>query len=213
MMGKSLFKMEPMPMKSLLAVITLSLVSVSGAVAFDAPTQAVIAGQKIGKPVAIEAVATLMNASERWCYLEEAGSCVWSDVYLAVGASGASFEISNAWDENIDIAFIDHGTFEAGKSICETDLDWLPSVRASRRADGTALSGRALRDLKVEIAEVVGEPARDCFDYVYRGADASRQTVTLLQRQSRDGVYEPDKDTLVTLHFDPAVAQALTLRW
>tara|TARA_R110002124_G_scaffold9547_15_gene49010 strand:- start:25155 stop:25763 length:609 start_codon:yes stop_codon:yes gene_type:complete len=202
-----------MPMKSLLAVLAMSMVSVSSAVAFDAPTQAVIATQKTGKPVAIAAVATLMGASERWCYLEEAGSCAWSDVYLAVGPHGASFEISNAWDENTDIAFIDHGTFEAGKSICETNQDWLPSVRALRREDGTPVSGRALRDLKVAIAEVAGEPARDCFDYVYRGSDAGRQTVTLLQRQSRDGVHDPDRDTLVTLHFDPAAAQALTLRW
>ena len=200
-------------MKSLLAAIALGLVSASSVLAFDAPVQAVIDAQKTGKPVAIADIGKLMLASEKWCYLEEAGTCAWSDVYLSVTPDGAEYEISNAWDETMDIAFVDHGTFENGTAICETNLDWLASIRATRRQDGTPLGGRPLRDLKAQIAEVVGEPRHDCFDYIYRGADAGAQTVTLLQRQSTDGVHDPEQDTLVTLHFDAATAAGLTMRW
>ena len=200
-------------MKSLLAAITLSLVSASTAMAFDAPTQAVISSHKIGKPVAIAGVATLMQASDRWCYLEEAGSCSWTDVYLSVDANGAAFEIRNAWDETRDIAFIDQGIFENGKSICQTSTDWVSNVRGTLRADGASINGRALAGLKAEIADVVGTATHDCFDYVYRGADERAQTITLLQRKAVDGVYATAEDTLVTLHFDPATAAALTLRW
>ena len=200
-------------MKIVLAAIALSLMPLSTALAFDATTAAVIAGQKIGKPVAIADVAALMEGSARWCYVEDAGSCAWTDVYLAVTTEGAEYEIGNAWDDSVDIALIDHGRFADGKAICETDSDWLASVRATRRADGSAMSGRELRDLKAQIAEVTGAPGHDCFDYVYRGADAAAQTVTLLQRQSSDGVYDQAQDTLVTLHFDPETAAQLTLRW
>jgi len=200
-------------MKTLLAAIALSLASVVTAHAFDAATEAVIDAQKIGKPMAIEDVAALMQASERWCYLEEAGSCAWTDVYLDVGPDGAEYETGNAWDETVDIALIDHGSFENGQAICETQRDWMPSLRATRRADASLVSGRALRDLKAEIAAVVGPPSQDCFDYVFRGADTATQTVTLLQRQSTDGAHEPAQDTLVTLHFDPETAARLSLRW
>jgi len=200
-------------MKTLLAAIALCLLSLPGAWAFDAATEAVIASQKIGKPVAIEDVARLMQASERWCYLEEAGSCAWTDVYLDVSPDGAEYEIGNAWDATIDIALIAHGRFENGQAICETANDWLASVRAMRRDDASLVGGRALRDLKAEIAAVVGPPSQDCFDYVFRGVDTATQTITLLQRQSSDGVHDPAQDTLVTLHFDPETAAQLSLRW
>lgn len=200
-------------MKTLLAAIALGLLSLPSAQAFDATTEAVINGQKIGKPVAIENVATLMQASERWCYLEQAGSCAWTDVYLDVSPDGAEYEIGNAWDETVDIALIDRGRFENGRAICETQSDWMPSLRATRRDDASLVSGRALRDLKAEIAAVVGLPSQDCFDYVFRGVDTATQTITLLQRQSSEGVHDPAQDTLVTLHFDPETAAQLSLRW
>ena len=96
-------------MKIVLAAIALSLMPLSTALAFDATTAAVIAGQKIGKPVAIADVAALMEGSARWCYVEDAGSCAWTDVYLAVTTEGAEYEIGNAWDDSVDIALIDHG--------------------------------------------------------------------------------------------------------
>ena len=202
-----------MPMKPLLAAIALSLISASAGLAFDGATEAVIAEQKVGKPVPITAVAELMQSSERWCYAEAEGSCAWTDVYLSVTAEAADYEIANAWNENIDIALIDTGRFENGTSICDTQTDWLPSVRATRRVDQRLIEGRALRDLKAEIAEVVGVQQLDCFDYIYRGADRSARTITLLQQQSHNGEHDPAQDTLVTLHFDPEAAARLTLRW
>lgn len=201
-----------MPMKTLLAALALSLVATSSALAFDGATEAVIAEQKVGKPVPIEAVADLMQASARWCYLEQAGSCAWTDIYLSVTPEGAEYEIANAWSDTIDIAVIDRGRFE-NEAICETEHDWLPSVRATRRVDSQLLDGRALRDLKAEIGAGLETAQLDCFDYVYRGADRSARTITLLQRQSRAGIYDPTRDTLVTLHFDPDAAARLTLRW
>ena len=45
------------------------------------------------------------------------------------------------------------------------------------------------------------------------GADADAQTITLLQRQWRDGAHVREQDADVTLHFNGADADALSLRW
>lgn len=200
-------------MKRLLAALVLSLLPTASALAFDGATEAVIAGLKTGKPVPMQEVAALMQASERWCYIEESGSCAWTDVYLVVTAEGAEYEIANAWDESTDIALIDRGQFEDNARFCEIETAWMSSVRATRRADSSLVNGRALRDLKAQMTTVVGTPQLDCFDYVYRSADRSARTITLLQRQSHAGVHDPAQDTLVTLHFDPEAAARLTLRW
>lgn len=200
-------------MKTMLAATALTLALGSSAFAFDTATQAIVDRHKASKPVSISDIATLMASSERWCYIEEAGTCAWSDIYLEVNDSGAAFEIGNAWSETVDVVFTDGGTFEDGRSICETGIDWVPTLRARHRADGSMLLGRELQTLKAEVAATQANSVVDCFDYLYLSSDADAQTVTLLQRQSTAGAYDPAKDTEVTLHFDPTRAAALTWRW
>ena len=201
-------------MKTLLAATALTLAFGSSAFAFDTDTQAVISRHKANKPVSIADIATLMRASERWCYIEDAGSCSWSDIYLEVTDEGAEFEFGNAWSETVDVMFSDTGTFKDGRYICETGVDWVPTIRAANRADGTIVTGRELKQIKIDLYAQQSERVIDCFDYLYLGSDADAQTVTLMQRQySEDEVYDPSKDTEVTLHFDAANAAALTWRW
>ena len=191
----------------------LLLVATSAAFGFDSRTQGIIDDYKSGKLIRIADVAHLMASSERWCYLEDAGTCSWSDIYLDVGKSGAEFEIGNAWNEDVDIAFTDHGEFRDGRYICETGTDWVPNMRATRRSDGSVIGGRELAQLKSEIASQRSEDSQDCFDYVFISADVENQTITLTQRQYINDVHETDRDTEVTLHFDEAAAKALTYRW
>jgi len=200
-------------MKRLFVGLALSAMLSPTAFAFDTATQAIIDVQKTGKPVSTGELITLMQGSERWCYAQEAQSCAWSDIYLDVDEGLVEYEISNAWTEAVEIAFIDTGRFEDNRFICETGMDWLPTVRAMDRTDGAIIGGRALHALKVEIGEIAGDTAIDCFDYRYVGADADADTLTLVQRQWRDGVHDPEQDTEVTLHFNATSAQALTLRW
>lgn len=196
-------------MRRLLACLVVALFGLSPALAFDAGTQDVLDRMKVGKLVPITEIATLMRNSERWCYAEDEGSCSWSDIYLDVTETGATYEIGNAWDADRDVIFTDHGTFEEGRYICETGYDWVPTLRAVNRADGSAINGRPLWDLKTEIGEGRSEGV-DCFDYVLKGSDAEAETITLLQRQFTDGVTDTSNDVTVTLHFNAATAAALT---
>lgn len=196
-------------MRRLLACLVLGLVGLSPALAFDAETQGVLDRMKLGKLVPIGEIATLMRQSERWCYAEDEGACAWSDIYLEVTAKGATFEIGNAWDAETDVIFTDHGTFRDGRYICETGYDWVPTIRAISRKDGTPIGGRALWTLKTAIGAGRNESV-DCFDYVLKGSDPEAQTISLLQRQHTDGVTDPDRDVTVTLHFDTDTAAALT---
>ena len=182
-------------MRRLVASLVIGLIGISPALSFDAGTQDVLDRMKVGKLVPITEIATLMRNSERWCYAEDEGSCSWSDIYLDVTETGATYEIGNAWDADRDVIFTDHGTFEEGRYICETGYDWVPTVRAVNRADGSAINGR---------------PLWDCFDYVLKGSDAEAETITLLQRQFTDGVTDTSRDVTVTLHFNAASAAALT---
>ena len=202
-------------MKRLLSIAALVLGCVTPSLAFDAATQAIVSHHKAGKPISITDVAVLMRASERWCYNQDGLTCDWSDVYLDVSDTGAVYEISNAWDITHDIAFVDKGEFKDDRYICETGFDWVPSVRASLRADGSTVGGRPLATLKAEIAEVISqrENGTSCFDYLWQGSDAAAQTVTLLQRQYVNGSYDESRDTPVTLHFDADTAAKLTWRW
>ncbi|WP_240231561.1 hypothetical protein [Devosia lacusdianchii] len=200
-------------MRIALAIAALSLSFTPSAFGFDAATQGIIERYKANKLVAMSDVATLMSSSERWCYAEEAGSCGWSDIYLDVTDTGAEFEIGNAWSEAVDIAFTDRGTFKDNRYICETGEDWVPTLRAISRPEGKLLVGRELHALKAEVEATQAADTLDCFDYLYRSSDADAQTITLLQRQYTDDVYNPVNDTEVTLHFDAANAAALTWRW
>lgn len=180
--------------------------------AFPPEVQSTLDGLKRGKPLPISAVQTLMRGAERWCYRETDGACSWSDIYLDVTEKGAIYEIGNAWDERYDIVFTDEGEFRDGRFICEIAHDWLPSLRAFHRADGTPVGGRELYALRQEVQAAVDLTQHDCFDYVLEAVDAAGQTVQLTQRQYPAGGEEADpaQDTLVTLHFDPASAAALT---
>ena len=153
-------------MKRLLSIAGLFLAFGSSALAFEPGVEAVIAQHKMGKPVTSADLAKLMRGSGRWCYLEEAGSCAWSDIYLAVDEAGAEYEVSNAWSERVEIAFVDYGVFEDDRMLCESGVDWLASVRGMQRDDGQLIGGRALRDLKSEIAVDAPDDGIDCFDYL-----------------------------------------------
>jgi hypothetical protein len=197
----------------MLAASALTLLGSAMALGFDATTQGVIDHYKGQKLVRAADIAELMRASERWCYDEREGQCSWSDIYLDVAAEDARFEISNAWSETVDVSFVDRGVFNDKNQICETGADWTPTVHARSRSDERAISGRELEAIKDEMIANRGETSIDCFDYLYQSADAEAQTVTLLQRQYIEDVHQPDADVLVTIHFDPATALGLKLRW
>lgn len=196
-------------MRRFLACLVVGLVGILPAWAFDAGTEGVLDRMKVGKLVPITEIATLMRSSERWCYAEDEGSCSWSDIYLEVTDAGATYEIGNAWDADHDVIFTDQGKFEEGRYICETGYDWVPTLRAINRADGSPVNGRPLWSLKTEIGEGRSEGI-DCFDYILKGSDPAAETITLLQRQFTDGATDPLNDVTVTLHFNADTAAALT---
>ena len=200
-------------MKTLLAATAITLATGSGALAFDADVQAIIDSHKAGKPVAMHDVAQLMRASEQWCYINQNHSCAWTDIYLEVTDTGATFEIGNAWDAETDIVFTDHGVFKDDRYVCETGHDWVPSVRATRRSDGSVIGGRMLWDLKSAIYETRSSDVQNCFDYLYLRSDADQDVVTLLQRQYVDDVHDESRDVEVTLHFNAEDAAGLLWRW
>lgn len=204
-----------MTMKTLLAALLVTLASASAALAFDSRTEDLVGRYKAGKLVKIADVQQLMEGSARWCYFRDSDSCAWTDIYLEVGADEAVFEIGNAWDERTDIAYVDQGMFK-GDRICQRGFDWIPSVRATRRGDGSVIGGRELHNLKAVIRDgqsVAIADKDDCFDYLFVGADEENATVTVLQRQYIGGEYDPPSDVEVTILFDQDDADALTLRW
>lgn len=194
-------------MRSLVVSLVLALAAMAPALAFDAQVESALATLKVGKPVPRSALAIVMQNSERWCYFEAEGQCRWSDVYLDVTPETARFEIGNAWDDALDIYFIDEGVFADDGQICQSHTDGSLSVRAVSRADGTALGGRELDAIRQDLAGNAGGDT--CFDYNLEAIDAEAQTVTLLQRQYLGGVLDPSGDAPVTIHFDPASARAL----
>ncbi len=195
--------------------LALAAVVTSGlpALALDTASQQVVERLKPGKRLAIEDVGSLMMGSERWCYNEHNGQCAWTDIYLEVTEDGARYEIGNAWDDTVDIVSVDEGVFKDGRFICETNFDWVPTVRAFSRDDGSALFGRDLEHLRQEIRSNLSGERNGCFDYVYRSHDVEAETVTLLQRQYDDGIYNEAGDALVTLYFNKADADALKWSW
>jgi len=196
-----------------LSVFILAVSALPG-LAFEPGIQAVLDRAKSGKLVHIGDVAVLMMGAERWCYNQRETDCAWSDIYLSVEGSEATYEISNPWSEDIDISFVDRGVLRDNRYVCEMGYDWVPSVRAYGRESGKAIEGRELEALRQEIRNVINpSDSSDCFDYLYQGADAASQVVTLLQRQYSDGVTNPANDAVVTLHFDKAVADDLGWYW
>ena len=200
-------------MKMLLAAMAIALTTGSAAQAFDADTQAVIDRHKANKPVSISDVATLMRASEKWCYDNQDHTCAWTDIYLEVTDTGVIYEIGNAWDADTDIAFTDEGVFRDDRYICETGKDWVPTVRATRRSDGSVIDGRMLWELKQAIHANQSRESQDCFDYLYLRSDADYLTVTLLQRQYTDDVHVEGNDVEVSLHMSAEDAAGLLWRW
>ena len=201
-------------MRRIALSVALILAGTLSGQAFEAQSQAVLDRLKSGKLVHIDDVATLMMGSERWCYHERDGECSWSDIYLNIEGDQATYEISNPWSETIDISFVDRGEFRDNRYICEVGFDWVPSVRAYSREDGNAIEGRALEDLRREIRDYVTPQSNsDCFDYLYQGADADAEIVTLLQRQYTDGVTDPANDAVVKLYFNKDAAEALGWYW
>lgn len=200
-------------MKSLLAALALIALSSAPSFAFDAEIMALIARYKGHKPVAAKDIQALMRASERWCYAQQAQSCSWSDIYLSVDTTEARFEIGSPWSEDIDIAYIERAAFDDDGRLCEIGTDWIATLYASNHDDGVAIHGRPLQAIKDELSTKTENGVADCFDYLYLSADETAETITLSQRQYADGIYQPDKDVAVTLHFDAASASALTLSY
>jgi len=201
-------------MRLIASLIILWVGLVGPALAQDAASQAVIDRMKAGKLMAIGDVAALMMGSERWCYRLQEGNCAWSDIYLEVTETGATYEISNPWSEEVDISFADRGVFRQDRYICETGNNWVPTVRGYERADGTAIEGRALAALKEEIEGIVTVGNDDdCFDYLYQHQDKAQETVTLLQRHYIDGETDPADDALVTIYFNAEAAGELGWYW
>lgn len=200
-------------MKTLLAALAITLPASASALAFDAETQAIIGKHKAGKLVAIADVAHLMQASAAWCYDNQDHSCAWTEIYLEVTDSGATFELGNSWDAETDFAFTDEGAF-ADNKICQTGVNWVPNLRATRRGDGSAIGGRQLHALKLAVAASRPdlEVYDDCFDYLYLSSDAAQDVVTLRQRHYVDGVHEPLNDVEVTVYFNAEAAAGLMLR-
>lgn len=195
---------------ALAALLTLS----GTAMAYDAASQAVIDRFKPGKLVPISDVGALMMGAERWCYDQRENECGWSDIYLGIEGEVVRYELSNPWNEAIDISFVAEGVFRDDRYICNTGFDWVPSVRAYGRPDGQAIEGRELDALKQEITvQIDTSQSKDCFDYLYEGHDAEAQTISLTQRQFMDGTHRPERDAIVTLHFDKANADNLGWYW
>ena len=200
-------------MKMLLAAMAITLATGSAALAFDADIQAIISRHKTNKPVSMTDMAQFMRASEQWCYDNQDHSCAWTDIYLEVTDTGVTYEIGNAWDADTDIAFTDEGVFRDDRYICETGKDWVPTVRATRRSDGSVIGGRMLWDLKAAISATREGESQDCFDYLYLRSNPDQQTVTLLQRQYTDDQHVEGNDVEVSLHFNAEDAAGLTWRW
>ena len=154
-----------------------------------------------------------MKGSERWCYGEDNGTCAWSEVYLDVSDAGPRLEASSSyWDGEYNRYVVDKAEFQQDRYSCEYGYDWTPSVRLTHRSDGTPANDRELDQFRVQFARNFGIDKPNCYDYLFVRSDPSNNTITLLQRTWSDFVQDEGSDVPVTLHFDAANANALTLR-
>ena len=70
-----------------------------------------------------------------------------------------------------------------------------------------------LWELKAAIYETRAGDVRNCFDYLYLGANPDQEVVTLLQRSYADGVQLEGNDVEVSLHLNAEDAAGLLWRW
>lgn len=200
-------------MKHLLVAAAALLTLASPAFAIDPSPEVIAHTYKSSKPLHIDDVAALMRQAEVWCYREDAGSCDWTEIYLNVadGPGGVVYETSNVWNAETIVTFVDKAQW-AENRLCEYDFDKVPSTRATNRADGSALSGRALDALRTEVMATLDTSVTYCFDYLFMAYDPEAQTMALRQREYVDGVLDDTLDAEITLHFNAADVAALTLR-
>lgn len=197
-----------------IACAAIAMLTLCGpAFAFD-PTIAELVGNLKPKTlVPLSDIVVLMKGSEQWCYIEENGSCGWSEVYLDVSDAGPRLESSSSyWDGEYNRYIVKKGEFQQDRYVCDYGYDWTPSVRLTRRSDGTPVNDRELDQFRVQFANNFGIDNPDCYDYLFVRADAQANTITLMQRTYSDFVKDEGSDTLVTLYFDADAAKALTLR-
>ncbi len=201
-------------MKNLFAAAAVLLALASPAFAVEPSPEAISQTYKPGKPLRTEDVGALMRQGEIWCYNEAGGTCDWAEIYLSVadGPAGISYETTNAWNSETDIAFVDKAQFD-GKLLCEYGYDKVPSTRAVSRIDGSALRGRALEALRTEVYANDSGDTDDCFDYLYQSYDAASGTMSLKQRQYVGGVIDPALEAAITVHFNAADLDSLTQRY
>lgn len=191
--------------------LLLALGAGTPAMGFEPQVQAVIADVRAGKALTSFDLATVMAASEIWCYAEDADTCHWSDVYLDIDADGALYEIAFLWGPEIGIAHTGRMLFEANRFLCEVPGDWATTMRAWEAETGAMIGGRSLHALRTEFASVQ-EWGDYCYDYLLVSTSEADATITLRQRVWRDGETDPGRDAEVTLHFDAMRAEALALR-
>lgn len=197
-----------------LLVATALLAAIGPAYALDAASEAVLAKLKTGKTVPIADVAVFMKGSERWCYAEDHGSCGWTDIYLDVTDTSAEYEGGALWQEDVEIAVVHNTVLRDNRYICELPENSAPTARALSLPDHSVIGGRALAALKREIAAAdAADTSFDCFDYVLLSVSPDGENIVLRQRQYIDGATDAANDVEVTVHYDPTIAAALTLRW
>ncbi|MEO5805557.1 hypothetical protein [Devosia sp.] len=201
-------------MKSLMLAAAALFAVAAPALALDADADAILTHFKPGKTVPIADIATFMRGSAKWCYAEQDGTCGWTDVYLNVTDTSAQYEGGAAWDENTDIGMTHETELRDGRYICEIPETPASTTWAVSRADGSVIQGRDLATLKQSIADAyTGDTSYDCFDYAFLRVSPDRENIVVRQRQYIDGVTDKANDVEVTIHYDPAVAKALKLRF
>lgn len=197
-----------------IAALVLSLASTLPGLAFDADSQALVDRMKVGKPLAMDAAVPLMLGAERWCYSQRDEECGWSEIYLEIKDDKLHYELSNPWNEAVDISYVSEVEIRDNAQICEIGFNWLPSVRAYSRDTGLSIEGRELAALKQDVLAIVDPTlSHDCYSYVYGGSDAEAETITLTQKQYIGGAYQPDMDAEVVLHYDKERADNLGWYW
>lgn len=201
-------------MKSLLLACCATLALATPALALDAASDAVVARLKPGKPIKMSDVATFMRGSEKWCYAQQDDTCGWTDIYLDVGDTDVQYEGGAAWNEDTDAFIVHAAALKDNRYICEVAENPAPTTRAISRKDGHVLVGRELATFKQDVAASYTDSSKlNCFDYTFVSVSPDRESLVIHQRQWLDGVTDQANDVDVTLHFDPAVADKLTLRY
>lgn len=201
-------------MKPLLLALCATLALTAPALALDAFSDAAVAKLKPGKPIKIGDVATFMRGSEKWCYAQQDDTCGWTDIYLDVGDTDVQYEGGAAWNEDTDAFIVHAAALKDNRYICEVPENPTPTTRAISRRDGHFLFGRELANFKKDVEpSYIDVTQFNCFDYTFVSVSPDHESLVIRQRQWLDGVTDKANDVDVTLHFDPVVAEKLTLRY